>query len=161
MTDLDVFEGDLIRMESALGLPRDASEAEDTSSRPVVLVVDDDPRVLETLQHVLGSRYQVKIFSGGEDFLSRWSGEGDAAILDIKMPKEDGLSVFGDLRLRAPRMPVIFFTAYPGDEEAASRARALSPAAFLGKGCSLGELHNALRKAIGRNAGLSEEGSHV
>ncbi len=68
-----------------------------------------------------------------------------------------------ELHALSLRDPEAFWgeAADPGDEEAASRARALSPAAFLGKGCSLGELHNALRKAIGRNAELSEEGSHV
>ena len=108
-------------------------------------MVDDDPRVLETLAEILGHRYRVKTYSGGEDLRARWPGEGeaegDAAILDIKMPKEDGLSVFHDLRRLAPKMPILFYTAYPGNEEVVERARALGPAAFLGKGCSLHDLH--------------------
>ena len=155
MKNPDAFEGALSRMEAALGLNpenREPSETADHTHRPVVLVIDDDPRVLDTLAEVLGNRWRVKTYTGGEDLRARWAGEGDAggdaAILDIKMPKEDGLSVFHDLRRLAPEMPILFFTAYPGDEEVVGRARALGPAAFLGKGCSLHDLHAALRGVI-------------
>ncbi|MFQ5693770.1 MAG: response regulator [Nitrospinota bacterium] len=160
MTDPAAFEGELLRMESALGLPAER-EAGPAAGRPVVLVVDDDPRVLETLREVLGGRYRVQVFSSGEDLRSRWSGEGDAAVLDIKMPEEDGLSVFRELRRRAPRMSVIFFTAYPGDEEVAARARALGPAAFLGKGCPLADLLDVLGAATRRHAESQEGSRHV
>ncbi|MFQ5915406.1 MAG: response regulator [Nitrospinota bacterium] len=159
--DLDAFEGNLARIESALGLSRGDPEISGESSLPVVLVVDDDPAVLKTLQEVLGSRYRVKVFSGGEDLRSRWSGEGAAALLDIKMPKEGGLSVFRELRRQAPEMPIVFFSAHAGDEEVVSKARSISPAAFLGKGCSLSDLQNALREAIGRGAGPTREAKHV
>ena len=151
MKDPDAFEGALSRMEAALGLDpenREPSETADRTHRPVVLVIDDDPRVLDTLAEVLGNRWRVKTYTGGEDLRARWAGEGDAAILDIKMPNEDGLSVFHDLRRLAPQIPILFYTAYPGEEEVVKRARALGPAAFLGKGCSLQDLSEALRGVI-------------
>ncbi len=155
MKNPDAFEGALSRMEAALGLHpenHEPPETADRTHRPVVLVIDDDRRVLDTLAEVLGNRWRVKTYTGGEDLRARWNaqgeGGGDAAILDIKMPKEDGLSVFHDLRRLAPRMPILFYTAYPGDEEAVERARALGPAAFLGKGCSLHALSEALRGVI-------------
>ena len=157
MKNPDAFEGALSRMEAALGLNpenREPSETADRTHRPVVLVIDDDPRVLDTLAEVLGNRWRVKTYTGGEDLRARWNaqgeggGGGDAAILDIKMPNEDGLSVFHDLRRLAPQMPILFYTAYPGEEEVVERARALGPAAFLGKGCSLQDLSEALRGVI-------------
>ena len=159
MKNPDAFEGELSRMETALGLKSEnlgSAENTDRRERPVILVVDDDPRVLETLAEILGPRYRVKTYSGGEDLRARWPGEGeaegDAAILDIKMPKEDGLSVFHELRRLAPKMPILFYTAYPGNEEVVERARALGPAAFLGKGCSLHDLHEALHAVIHTDA---------
>ncbi|MBI2880501.1 MAG: response regulator transcription factor [Candidatus Tectomicrobia bacterium] len=163
--DAGAFERDLLRLESALGLPGEEGEAAPEAGRPaaapVILVVDDDPAVRASLREVLGSQYRVQVFSGAEDLRARWSGEGDAAILDIKMPEADGLSVYEDLRLRAPGMPVLFFTAYPGDEEAAERARSLGPAAFLGKGSSLADLRRAVREVTAERATPREEGNHA
>jgi DNA-binding response OmpR family regulator len=154
--DLDHFEGDLNRIEKILGLTGEDPEIQEEADRPIVLVVDDDPQVLVTLTEVLGTRYRVDVYSGGKDLRSRWPGEGHAVVLDIKMPHEDGVSVFQEIRRKAPRIPILFYTAYPGDEAVMERARALDPATFLGKGCSLGELEAALREAIRRDVGPEE-----
>ena len=138
------------------GLSGEAPENQTGLDRPVVLVVDDDPQILVTLTEVLENRYRVDVYSGGRDLLSRWSGQGDAVVLDIKMPHEDGISVFQEIRRKNPRIPILFYTAYPGDEAVMERARALDPATFLGKGCSLEELEAALWQAIQRDAGPKE-----
>ncbi|TIX37521.1 MAG: response regulator transcription factor, partial [Mesorhizobium sp.] len=55
--------------------------------RPVVAVVDDDPRVLESLQDLLESAgYSARSFSSARSLLESGLTKVDAIITDISMP---------------------------------------------------------------------------
>ncbi len=81
-----------------------------------VLVVDDEPMVLEVLARYLAAEgYAVSTAADGEEALERFAEDGpDLVVLDLMLPKIDGYEVFRRIRERSTT-PVIMLTAR-GDE---------------------------------------------
>lgn len=81
-----------------------------------ILVVDDDQRLRDLVAEYLGSRGLAVVTAGdGDDGLARVKAGGvDLVVLDIMMPKRDGLETCRELR-KFSRVPVIMLTAR-GDE---------------------------------------------
>ena len=81
-----------------------------------VLVVDDEPGMLETLTDILSAAgYQVTSASDGDSALAQIvGGNYDVVVMDVRMPGRDGVSVFMDSG--APPPPVILMTAYAVEE---------------------------------------------
>lgn len=77
-----------------------------------VLVVDDEPIVREVLARYLArSGFQVDTAEDGQKAIDRFAAETpDLVVLDLMLPKRDGLEVFTEIRRRAPT-PVIMLTA--------------------------------------------------
>lgn len=78
-----------------------------------VLVVEDDSAIRRGVCDALEmSGYAVlQAADGREGFETASSAEIDLVLLDISMPKRDGLSVLEELRVVRPGLPVIFLTA--------------------------------------------------
>jgi two-component system, response regulator, stage 0 sporulation protein F len=83
-----------------------------------VLVVDDDTRIQQLLMEELEEDgYQVSIASNGKDALSFLVSDPerpDLVILDLRMPKMDGLETIGFMLKLKLNLPVIIFSAYSG-----------------------------------------------
>jgi FixJ family two-component response regulator len=83
-----------------------------TEIKVVVAVVDDDQRLLESLESLLESvGYIVRLFSSAEAFLE--SGilrEVNCVISDIGMPGMSGFELRNYLELKRPELPVVFLT---------------------------------------------------
>jgi two-component system catabolic regulation response regulator CreB len=81
------------------------------SLRPVILIVEDEPGIADTLQYALRT----------EGFEPRWCASGEAAltaahgaalvILDVGLPDLSGFEVFKRLRARDATLPILFLTA--------------------------------------------------
>jgi DNA-binding response OmpR family regulator len=114
-----------------------------------ILVIDDDPRIVQGLQIRLKSAsYEVLIARDGVYGL-RLAGEckPDLVILDIWMPVGGGFSVAHRLREQAPQVPFIFITASKkaGLREMADNLGALG---FIEKPYEKEELLAAVAKAL-------------
>jgi DNA-binding response OmpR family regulator len=85
----------------------------DAASRPVVLVVEDEPKVARALRDGLeGEGYEVAVASTGEDGFFRASSEPyDLLILDRMLPGRDGLEILRSLRRNGMLTPVLVLTA--------------------------------------------------
>ena len=81
-----------------------------------ICLIDDDQNILASLSLTLKSEgYNIKTFSDGLSGLTSLQKEDyDIVILDIKMPRLDGLEVLQELR-QTSSLPVIFLTSK--DEE--------------------------------------------
>lgn len=99
--------------------------------RPVVAVVDDDPRVLESLEELLESAgYTARTFSSARLLLASGLAGIDALITDIGMPDMDGFE-FRDVVTKArPGLPVFMIT---GRHEIADQGRAQGISGFFRK----------------------------
>ena len=94
----------------------------ETSAAATIAVVDDDYRVLETLEDLLASvGYVVRLYSSGEEFLAaQVVGEVDCLISDIGMPGMSGVELLRLVRLKLPHLPVILITARREEETIAA-----------------------------------------
>lgn len=90
--------------------------------KPVVAIVDDDPRLLESLEELLESAgYGTRSFRSAGSLLISGLSELDLVITDIGMPGLDGFSL-RDLVIKArPDLPVFLIT---GRHEIADQDRA-------------------------------------
>lgn len=77
---------------------------------PKILIVDDEPGILEMLQSYFAADYQVLTASSGAEALQKAAAGPDLILLDINMPDLDGLSVCRQLRLHL-NCPILFLTA--------------------------------------------------
>ncbi len=82
-----------------------------------IALVDDDRNILTSVSMALESEgYNVKTFTDGASALAAFAATSpDLAILDIKMPRMDGMELLRRLRQKSD-VPVIFLTSK--DEEA-------------------------------------------
>jgi CheY-like chemotaxis protein len=92
------------------------------SSRPSVLVCDDEPNLRELIRVSLGPRYAIVEAEDGESALAlARSLRPDLVILDLMMPRLSGLDVLTELKadpaLAATR--VLIVTAQPASREEA------------------------------------------
>ena len=99
--------------------------------RPVVAVVDDDPRVLESVEGLLESaNYLVRCFSSAGSLLASGLSGVDALITDIGMPGTDGFELRDLVKRARPDLPVFLIT---GRHEIADQGRAQGISGFFRK----------------------------
>jgi len=79
---------------------------------PVIAVVDDDPRVLESLEDLFESAgYVVRTFASGKSLLTTDLSGNDCLITDIGMPGMDGFELLDIVKKARPQLPVFLLTA--------------------------------------------------
>jgi FixJ family two-component response regulator len=82
-----------------------------SSEKPIVALIDDDHRVLESLEDLLeAAGYVVRVFNSAEQFLDSRTSDVDCVISDIGMPGDDGFSLQQIIRKVRPALPVILIT---------------------------------------------------
>lgn len=103
-------------------------------SKKKILVVDDEPDFLEMIKLRLEANdYEVITASNGEEALRRAEEESpDAVLLDILMPKVDGLEVLKRIRRRNKNLPIFIITAF-STEELFKLANKLHASGFITK----------------------------
>jgi DNA-binding NtrC family response regulator len=90
-----------------------------------ILVVDDDPGMLDTLMDVLSATgYETSVAASGNAALEMaQAGRFDLVLMDVQMPGLNGVQVLHALRVLDPTIVVIMMTAYTGDELVAESQR--------------------------------------
>ena len=124
------------------------------SSEPMarVLVVDDEPAVRRALERALKlDNYEVELAADGEealDVLAR--SPADAIILDVLMPRLDGLELARRMRKAGDRTPILMLTARDAIDD---RVEGLDVGAddYLVKPFALRELQARLRALLRRS----------
>jgi len=122
-----------------------------------VLVIDDDPGVLEYLE-VLMSRqgYAVTPATGGEQALAGLDkSRPDLVTLDVVLDGMDGLETLRRLKKRIPDVPVIMLSGH-GHARTIVAAMQLGASDFLRKPFEVEELEVAFQKAL-ENRALRQE----
>jgi two-component system phosphate regulon response regulator PhoB len=128
-----------------------------TPSEITILVVDDEEDVVEIVTHFLKEEgYNVYKAFDGEEALRRVSPEIDLIVLDIMLPKIDGLEICKRLRSRVETetIPIIFLSAKV-EEEDQIRGLMLGADDYLTKPVSP-QVLIAHIKAVLRRAGIEE-----
>ena len=89
--------------------------------KPKILVCDDEEGVRESLRLILERDYEPALISSGEEALDRLKDDRDVKVilLDIKMPKSNGLEILKQITAFRPDTAVIMVTGYQTTEMAA------------------------------------------
>jgi len=122
------------------------------AQRPVILIVEDEPGIADTLQYALRT----------EGFDPRWAATGEAAlqqagaaalvILDVGLPDLSGFEVFKRLRVQNEVLPILFLTAR-ADEIDRVVGLELGADDYVTKPFSPRELVARVRTVLRRSAG--------
>ena len=84
-----------------------------TDSKPMVLVIDDEGGILDSLRILLKNEgYDVRVAQGGRAGVEQIEAlHPDIVLSDVRMPSVDGLQVLAAARAKDPDTPVILMTA--------------------------------------------------
>lgn len=84
-----------------------------------ILVVEDEPKVAKALSSGLAAeRYDVRVASTGEDGFFLVNEESfDLVVLDLMLPRRDGIEILTALRKRGVQTPVLILTAKDAIED--------------------------------------------
>jgi DNA-binding NtrC family response regulator len=120
-----------------------------------VLVVDDDPALLQALPEALRLRMAgvtVDTADSGAAALDRIvAREHDAIVIDVKMPGMDGLALLAEIRARRPDTPVLMITGH-GEHALAIQALRGGAYDFIQKPIGRDHFVAALSRAIRAHA---------
>ena len=84
-----------------------------------IALVDDDRNILTSVSMTLEAEgFEVETYNDGQAALDAFNKKlPDMAVLDIKMPRMDGIELLQKLRKQSP-LPVIFLTSKDDELEA-------------------------------------------
>ena len=112
-----------------------------------ILVVDDDPDILDALRQALEDGYEVLVAQNGREALDILAREAvDAIVLDLMMPVLDGVAVLQQLRSGGSTTPVIIVSA---GADVARVARTHGIRDYFPKPFDLSALEQALARLVG------------
>ncbi len=113
-----------------------------------ILVADDEEGIRESLSLILEDVYEVEFATDGQETIEKLAaGRFDLVLLDIKMPKYDGLEIMKRLRGEQISVPVLILTAYQS-VELAKEAVKLGARDYLPKPFERDQILNAVRGAL-------------
>jgi DNA-binding NtrC family response regulator len=123
------------------------------TQRPKVLVVDDEDEVRLVAADLLKAEgFAVTTATDGVEGLERFAADTpDVVVLDVQMPRLDGLGTLRRIRAEAPEVGVIMITGH-ADVATAVSAMQLGAYDFLLKPLMLEDFVPTVRRAVERNA---------
>ena len=130
--------------------------------RAEVLIAEDEPSARRGFRALFeGEGYAVRTARDGEDALAKFNERRpDAVLLDVMMPKMNGIAACAEMRKSDPLVPILFFTAMPSEELLARvaavlrRASAARPRADV---LSLGDVTVDFATMMASGDGICEE----
>lgn len=128
-------------------------------NRATVLIIDDEPGVLDTVRDVLGDEgYDTLTTRSGEEGLALYERHRpDLVVLDIWLPDRDGLEVLQALRDLDPRASVVMISGH-GTVGTAVKAMRMGAYDYLEKPLSYTQLVDAVAAALQQRQTPAEEG---
>jgi CheY-like chemotaxis protein len=85
-----------------------------------ILICDDEEGIRESLSLILKDSYDLTFAANGPEAISRLKeNEGiDLVLMDIKMPKQNGIEVTREIKRLRPNLKVVIVTGYESVEVA-------------------------------------------
>lgn len=126
-----------------------------TPDKPVLLIVDDDPLISDTLSFVLGKDFEVAAAESRpqvKSLLTQLDKPPQLALLDLGLPPhphkpDEGFALISDLLGISPSIKILVLSGQ-SDEANARHARALGAIDFVAKPCEPEKLKSLLFNAL-------------
>lgn len=114
-----------------------------------VLVIDDEPHILQALRALLEKHgFRVRVAGCGRDGIAQFRAElPDLVILDAAMPVMDGYETLATLRSIAEGVPVLMMSGQTALEAALTQHE--PPDAYLQKPARIQHILNTIRYLLG------------
>ncbi len=126
----------------------------ENASKPELLIVDDDPLIIDTLSFVLGKDYNVRAAASRnqvKSLLRQLDTAPELALVDLGLPPtphrpDEGFQLITDLLAHSPSIKILVLSGQ-NDEANARYARTLGAVEFIAKPCEPDVLKAMLAKA--------------
>ncbi len=124
-------------------------------AKPLLLIVDDDSLISESLSFAFAQDYDVLTSHSRADALAllrQLRQPPQLALIDLGLPPlphrpDEGFALIGDLLALSPDMKIVVLSGQ-NDESNARHARTLGAVEFVGKPCDPGRLRDLFRQAL-------------
>ena len=126
-----------------------------SSVKPLLLIVDDDSLISESLAFAFAQEYDVLTSHSRSDALAllrQLRQPPQLALIDLGLPPlphrpDEGFALIGDLLALSPEMKIVVLSGQ-NDEDNARHARTLGAVEFVGKPCDPARLGTLLRQTL-------------
>ncbi len=140
--------------EAEVHLPIEVDDGLHAGAGVRVLLVDDEPFILEVAQDLLESAgYSVLTAANGVEALSVFNRGGahvDVLLTDVMMPEMDGITLIRKVRKEHPHLPIVAASGMMGEK--VRQVVEAGADAFVSKPFSVARLASALREAVDKHA---------
>lgn len=125
------------------------------ASRAEILIADDESAARRGFRALFeGEGYAVRTARDGEEALAKFRElRPDVVLLDVMMPKMNGVVACAEIRKSDPLVPILFFTAMPSDVGAV-RALGLGADDYIDKAKSPEELLARVASVLRRTSAV-------
>lgn len=122
----------------------------ETSNRPRILCVEDDPSAREVISLVLRRHFDVAVAASGAEGLEQLDRDADIAVVvsDMRMPVMDGVEFLARVRLQHPDAVRMLLTGRGDLNSAIAAINEGQIFRFLTKPCPPGDLVSAVQAAV-------------
>ncbi|HUN59367.1 MAG TPA: response regulator [Candidatus Binataceae bacterium] len=139
-------------MAVTLSSRTEAKSEANIEETPTVLIIDDDPEVLDSVGRLLRSvGLDTQLFASIPDFLKSKRPNGPTClILDVRLPGQSGLDFQRELAAADNQLPIVFITGH-GDIPMSVQAMKGGAIEFLPKPFREQDLLDAIRLGLNRD----------
>lgn len=125
-----------------------------------VLIADDQELIRQSLQIVLNSKQDITVCDVAEDgqavIRSVRKEKPDIILMDVRMPKMDGVQCTKIIKENYPEIKIIILTTFD-DDEYVYNALKFGASGYLLKGVSMDELENAIKTVYSGKAMINPD----
>lgn len=127
-------------------------KSREKSGRKVILVVEDEPALIQFYQYALEEDYDIFIASSGEEAFNALKilGDIDLMLLDFKLPGISGMDVLKEMKRSFPSTPVMMVTAGKLGKTAVE-SPALGACEYLEKPFEVEDLLDKIKSLVEKN----------
>ncbi|HQR60870.1 MAG TPA: sigma-54 dependent transcriptional regulator [Methylophilaceae bacterium] len=126
-----------------------------SSARPLLIIIDDDPLIADTLHFVLSNEFEVCVADSraqARSLLRQLETAPQLALVDLGLPPtphrpDEGFKMIGELLAHSPTIKILVLSGQ-NDEANTRHALALGAVEFVAKPCDVERLRQLLRNAL-------------
>jgi DNA-binding NtrC family response regulator len=114
-----------------------------------ILVVDDDAIVIKSCRRILEAEgFEVTTVPSADEALEKIKAyDFDLVVMDVKMPKHDGIFLMREFKKNWPDIPIIVMSGYPTPETIADVLR-LGAVQFIPKPFKPDEFMRSIKEVV-------------
>ncbi|HEU4707985.1 MAG TPA: sigma-54 dependent transcriptional regulator [Methylophilaceae bacterium] len=122
---------------------------------PILIIIDDDPLITDTLHYVLGKHFDVYVAESrtqAKSLMRQLEAPPSLALVDLGLPPvphkpDEGFKMIGELLAHSPTMKILVLSGQNEDANV-KHALALGAVDFIPKPCDVERLHILLENAL-------------